>query len=315
MSAFDILGITPDMLPSSDYSDNQTQTKDAFAFKWAKRDTYESEEMKQASYNWLIERYCQNKPENLETLLGENNTEKIILDAGCGSGYSGLILFQKYLKQHHYLGIDISNAVWVAKQRFEELGLSGSFAQSSLTELDFIPDNSIDIIFSEGVLHHTDNTEGSLKYLSKKIKKGGLMMFYVYAKKAPIREFTDDYIREQLLPLTDEEAWEKLKPLTQLGIKLGKLDTQITIDQDIDVLGIKKGSYDLQRFFYWHICKMYYRSEFAFDEMNHINFDWFRPLNCHRHTPEEIRTWCEDINLDIELMNIQESGITVVARK
>ena len=49
--------------------------------------------------------------------------------------------------------------------------------------------------------------------------------------------------------------------------------------------------------------------------MNHINFDWFKPLNCHRHTPEEIYAYCEESKLNIEHMNIQEAGITVVARK
>ena len=60
---------------------------------------------------------------------------------------------------------------------------------------------------------------------------------------------------------------------------------------------------------------MYYRPEYSFDEINHINFDWFRPLNCHRHTPEEIKRYCEEAKLTIEHMNIQEAGITVVAVK
>ena len=49
--------------------------------------------------------------------------------------------------------------------------------------------------------------------------------------------------------------------------------------------------------------------------MNHVNFDWFRPLNCHRHTVEEVEKWCKDTSLTIEHMDVQESGITVVAIK
>ena len=60
---------------------------------------------------------------------------------------------------------------------------------------------------------------------------------------------------------------------------------------------------------------MFYRPEFSLEEMNHINFDWFRPLNCHRHTKEEIMKFCHNANLEIEHLNVQESGITVVARK
>jgi len=104
-----------------------------------------------------------------------------------------------------------------------------------------------------------------------------------------------------------------LEPLTELGESLGRLGVQITVPKDIPYLGIKHGTYDLQRFFYWHICKMYYRPEYSLDELNHINFDWFRPHNCHRHTPDEVRAFCREAGLDIEHMNVQESGITVVA--
>lgn len=49
--------------------------------------------------------------------------------------------------------------------------------------------------------------------------------------------------------------------------------------------------------------------------MSHINFDCFRPLNCHRQTSEEISSWCAEAGLEIEHMAIQEAGITVVARR
>ena len=140
-------------------------------------------------------------------------------------------------------------------------------------------------------------------------------MFYVYRKKAAIREFTDDYIREKTKDLTDEEAWEALEPLTKLGVSLGKINVQIEIQDDIPFLGIKKGKMDLQRFFYWNICKLFYRPEIDIEVMNHINFDWFRPLNCHRHTKEEVIAFCNNSSLQIENIHVEDSGITVVARK
>jgi len=130
-----------------------------------------------------------------------------------------------------------------------------------------------------------------------------------------IREFTDDYVREKLRTLTDEQAWKALEPLTLLGRELGKLNVDINVPKDIPFLGIKAGKLDLQRFFYWNICKTFYREDFSMDEMNHINFDWFRPLNCHRHTESEVRLWCEEAKLSIEHMDVSDSGITVVALK
>ncbi|HEY9634167.1 MAG TPA: class I SAM-dependent methyltransferase [Coleofasciculaceae cyanobacterium] len=313
MSAFQRLGLDPSLIEvKHQYSDAQEQTQNTFAFKWSKRDTYESEAVKSEAKRWLFERYCDNKPEVLaQWLEGER---KIILDAGCGSGFSALLFFADYLKNHDYLGVDISSAVDVARTRFQEIGYPGEFLQVSLLEIP-IEDESIDIIFSEGVLHHTDNTEASINYLATKLRTGGRFLFYVYAKKAVIREFTDDYVREQLQKLSDEEAWEALKPLTKLGSELGKLNIEIDVPEDIPFLKIAKGKMDLQRFFYWNICKLFYRPDYSLEEMNHINFDWFRPLNCHRHTKEEIISYCENANLMIEQINVQESGITVVARK
>ncbi|MEZ0372571.1 MAG: class I SAM-dependent methyltransferase, partial [Candidatus Sericytochromatia bacterium] len=235
-------------------------------------------------------------------------------DAGCGSGFSALLFFGEHLRQHDYLGIDISDAVEVARTRFAEAGFPGDFLQADLQQLP-LGDESVDMIFSEGVLHHTDSTEASLRALARKLKPGGRFLFYVYARKAVVREFTDDLIREALRPLSDEQAWESLKPLTRLGESLGKLGVEIEVPEDIPYLGIKQGRYDLQRFFYWNICKAFYRPDFALEEMNHVNFDWFRPLNCHRQTPEEVRAWCQTSGLEIETINVQEAGITVVARK
>jgi len=290
----------------------QEQTSKAFGFKWSKRDTYESAAVQSTSRQWLLERYCDNDPARLRAwLAGER---KIILDAGCGAGYSALLFFGDHLKDHDYLGVDISEAVEVAKTRFSEAGYPGDFLRMNLLDLP-LPHQSIDLIFAEGVLHHTDSTEKAIKSLSRLLKAGGRFLFYVYAKKAVIREFTDDHIRQALQSLSDEEAWRALEPLTKLGIALGRLGLEIEVPEDIPFLGIRHGKIDLQRFFYWNICKMFYHPEFSFDELNHVNFDWFRPLNCHRQTPEEVVRWCNEAGLKIEHINIQEAGISIVAIK
>ena len=314
MSALKRLGITPEKVleHQKKYSVAQEQTRDAFGFKWSKRETYESEAVLENARKWLFERYCDHNPEKLKDWLSGRG--KIILDAGCGSGFSALLFFGDYLKKHDYLGVDISDAIEVARERFSEKGYNGDFLKTSLLDLP-IPDESIDLIFSEGVLHHTDDVQKSIHYLAKKLRKGGYFLFYVYAKKAVVREFTDDYIRSELATMSDEDAWEALKPLTKLGIALGKLDIEIDIPEDIPFLDIKKGRQNLQRFFYWNICKAFYNSDYGLEEMNHINFDWFRPLNCNRHTKEEVVSYCTEAGLIIENMNSQKAGYTVVSQK
>lgn len=312
MSALQRLGIAQVATTNTVYSAAQAQTKEAFEYKWSKRDTYESAAVTSSMQSWLFERYCGGDHSRLAQWL--KGDRKIILDAGCGSGNSAMLFFGDLLKQHDYLGVDISNAVEVARIRFREAGYSADFLQANLLDMP-VPDSSVDMIFSEGVLHHTDSTEKAIKALATKIKPGGRFLFYVYAKKAAIREFTDDFIRRELSGLTDAEVWKTLEPLTKLGIELGRLQLDIDVPEDIPYLGIKAGKLDIQRFFYWNICKAFYREDFTLDEMNHINFDWFRPLNCHRHTEEEIRLWCADASLLIERLDVSESGLTVVAVK
>jgi SAM-dependent methyltransferase len=313
MSALKRLGINrKKALSAEDCSPEQKQTAESFGFKWSKRDTYESESMKNLSKKWMIERYCGGDINKLAEWL--EGARKIILDAGCGSGYSAILFFGDHLKNHDYLGVDISSAVNVAQCRFQETGYPGDFMQMNLIDLP-VPDRSLDLIFSEGVLHHTDSVEESIRYLAEKLKIGGRFLFYVYARKSVVREFTDDLIRKQLQDLDDEQAWQALMPLTRLGRVLGDMKVEIEIPEDIPLLDIEKGKIDLQRFFYWHICKLFYSPDLTLEEMNHINFDWFRPLNCHRHTPEEIMDFCSGAELTIERMDVQKSGVTVVAVK
>lgn len=313
MSAIERLGIDPSVIANyCEVSEMQAQTRDAFGFKWSKRHTYESFAMQENCKRWLLERYCGNDRGCLDRWL--SGGRKIIVEVGCGSGNSAMLLFEDLLKEHDYLGIDISSAVDVARARFEEKGYKGDFLKIDMFKAP-IPDNAVDIVFAEGVLHHTDSTERALKHLAKKLRVGGRFLFYVYARKSVIREFTDDLIRNRLKGMTDEEAWKALEPLTKLGEALGKLQATVEIAEDIPLLELKRGSYDIQRFFYWHICKAYFRPELTLDEMNHINFDWFRPLNCHRHTPEEIKSWCAEAGMRVERMDVQEAGISVVAAK
>jgi SAM-dependent methyltransferase len=173
---------------------------------------------------------------------------------------------------------------------------------------------SFDIVFSEGVMHHTPSTRETLLALARLVRPGGLFAFYVYNRKAPAREFTDDHIREQIADLDPQAAWDALMPLTRLGKALGDLDVELDVPEAVDVLGIPAGKINLQRFFYWYVCKAYYRPEFSLDEMNHINFDWFMPKYCHRQTPDEVRAWCGQAGLTVERLKAEEAGITVLAR-
>jgi SAM-dependent methyltransferase len=289
----------------------QAQTSDTFGFKWQKRDTFESEASLARMRAWLIERYG-----NVADApwLGEYGDQPLLLDAGCGAALSALELIGPVIPRLRDLGVDVSQAVGVARQRFAERGLSGAFLQADISNLP-LADASVDLVFSEGVLHHTNSTERSFHSLARLLRRNGRFMFYVYRRKGPIREFTDDYVRAKLQAMTPQQAWDAMEPLTRLGIALGELNAEVEIPEAIDLFGIPAGRINVQRLFYWHVAKMFYRPDLTLDEMNHINFDWYAPANAFRHSPEEVRQWCGDAGLEIEREVIQEAGITVVARR
>jgi SAM-dependent methyltransferase len=288
----------------------QSQTREAFGFKWAKRDTFEGGV---TSYmrTWLAEKYG-----DLKTApwFAEHGRSPLVLDAGCGAAMSGLALFEPVLDRIHYLGVDVSTAVDVAARRFAERKIEAAFLQADLTQLP-LPPECVDLIFSEGVLHHADNTRAALTAVLRHLKPGGRILFYVYRKKGPIREFTDDYVRDKLQSITPAQGWAAMLQLSKLGKVLGELNVTVDVPEAVDVLEIPAGPIDLQRLFYWHVFKAFYRPEMTLEEMNHINFDWFAPKNAHRQTAEEVRDWCVAAGLMIEREHVEEAGITVIARK
>jgi arsenite methyltransferase len=295
----------------SDVSDAQAQTSDAFGFKWHQRDTFESDVSLARLKSWLIERYGD---VSAAPWWDEYDEHPVVLDAGCGAAMSSLLLFEGVLPRIHYLGADISTAVDVAAKRFGERRLEAAFIQSDLLQLP-LPPESVDVIFSEGVLHHTDSTRGAIEALTPLLKSGGRFLFYVYRRKGPIREFTDDYVRAKLADLPPEQAWKAVDPLTKLGKTLGELQIEVDVPEDVDLLEIPAGRIDLQRLFYWHVFKAYYDPDLTLDEMNHINYDWYAPRNAHRQSPEEVREWCEAAGLEIERERVEEAGITIGARR
>ena len=266
-------------------SKSQDQTESAFNHLWQQRDTYESEAVQKAALAWLVERYGP-----VESLVKAGDK---VLDAGCGGGYSALAYFGPILDEIDYVGVDISEAAFVAQERLQE---RGTFIQADIMDMP-VPDDHYDLVFSEGVLHHTDDTFEALKAITKKAKIGGLVAFYVYRKKGWLREFFDDAVRAAIGPLSDRGAWMALWPLTVFGAALGRLCQPV------------------QRWWYYNVFKAFYRRDYTLPEMHNLNFDWYRPTNCHRQTCMEVMEWLYDLGLSARKFTFEDSGITVVARR
>lgn len=277
----------------------QKQVSDSFGEKWTKSKFGFDE----------IEFEKKIKPIYLE-MMGLTEEElkifnnKIILEVGIGSGSSSK-LWAPQSKEFH--GIDISKSVYAAKESLKNLKHLPILSQADINKLPY-PDESFDIIVSNGVFHHTPNTKESLKNSLKKLKIGGNCIFYIYKKKGPIREFTDDFIRNELSNISYDDAWEKMKQFTDFGKSLSQKKIEITIPTNIEELQIKKGKYDLQRFIYDNFFKCFWNDSWGYDYSNLVNVDWYHPKYCWRHSKEEIIFWCEELKLKINYIIEVQSG-------
>ncbi len=291
----------------------QRQTEESFGFKWSQRGSYESEGFLRTYREWLVGKYGFGSAEEMRAYFAARSR---VMDAGCGGGMSAQVWLDggwRGAGRAEWVGVDISEAVDVARDRLGSAP-GTNFVQADVLQLPF-REGSFDIIFSEGVLHHTPSTERAFKSLVPLLADGGEVMFYVYRKKGPVREFTDDYIRGLVSGMPPERAWELMRPLTRLAQALAGLRAEVEVPEDVPFLEIKAGRHDVQRLIYWHFAKLFWSEGFGFEGSHNVNFDWYHPRYAHRHTEEEVRGWCAESGLTVTHFDAQESGFTVRASR
>jgi len=286
---------------------DQLQTRDSFGFKWRQEHSYGSEAQREVSRQWLIQRYGFADEADMTRYFV---SRRRVLDAGCGGGFTAGILLEG-VRTTPFVGVDISEAVWVAREKLAHLE-AAAFVEADLLALPF-REESFDTIVSEGVLHHTPSTEAALRSVVPLLERGGELLFYVYRRKGPVREYADDLIRAKVAPLPAEEAWAAMRPLTELARVLAEAKAEVTVPEDVPELGIRAGQYDVQRLIYNSFCKLFWNEAFTFEENLHVNFDWYHPRYAHRQSEEEVKAWCASLALRIVHMDVQDSGITVRA--
>jgi len=287
--------------------DGQRQTSDTFGFKWGKTDTYDSPEMHTLALGWMLERYGFDSAREARDHFEAGAP---FLDLGCGGGLTASLWMDGW-EGEDWVGVDISDAIDVASRRLPQ-GPRTHFVQADAMALPFRP-ATFRTVFSEGVLHHTPSTRAALAAAVAMLAPGGEILFYVYRRKSPVREFTDDYVRERLSGLSSEQAWAALRPLTRLGEALAGLHATVELDEGVPLLGIPPGRFDVQRLIYWHFAKLFWNETLTFEANNHVNFDWYTPRYAHRQSEEEVRDWCADLGRTFERVHVDDAGCNVRA--
>lgn len=282
------------------------QTVQSFAQKWATHRYYR--EHTRAFYtDWYLRRYGFGDLAGLGKLIGPLAS---ILDAGTGSGRDALTFVEQ--SGATVYAVDTAREALVLAQR-EINHPRLAFVHADVRHLPF-RDGFFDFINCDQVIHHTPVPRETFEHLRRKLKVGGQICCYVYRRKAVLREFSDDYVRERISHLSAENALQVCEAITKLGRTLARLNVTVDIEEDIPVLGISKGTQDLQRFMHWNVMKCFWNEDFDFFTNNVINFDWYHPQHCFRFEPGEFREWFAD-GWEILAWDVQEAGISCRARK
>ncbi|HXT64039.1 MAG TPA: class I SAM-dependent methyltransferase [Pyrinomonadaceae bacterium] len=100
-----------------------------------------------------------------------------VLEIGCGLGTDGA---QFAKAGAEYTGVDLTEAaIELARKRFELFGLAGEFQVADAENLN-VPNQSFDVVYSHGVLHHTPNIVAAVQEIHRVLRPGGRAIVMLY---------------------------------------------------------------------------------------------------------------------------------------
>ena len=106
----------------------------------------------------------------------EDFNDKEILECGCGGGQHTMFV-APYAKS--ITAVDL-NTTDLAKKRNSKFS-NVEFVEADLAKMDL--QKQFDIVFSIGVVHHTDDPDLTMQNLAKHVKPGGKLIVWVYSKE------------------------------------------------------------------------------------------------------------------------------------
>jgi ubiquinone/menaquinone biosynthesis C-methylase UbiE/uncharacterized protein YbaR (Trm112 family) len=185
-ASYPVLDDTPLMYISS--NSNESDIKQDIQVFW--KDLYhnaysEHESLNQHTLPDLIDKlkemfFARNHLAVHEMPISELKDKKV-LEVGCGAGAHSSLFCKEGAK---ITSLDLTvDRVIATKKKLEIIDKSNSsfVLQGDAENLPF-EDNFFDIVYSNGVLHHTPNTQKSIEEVRRVLKPGGSAVIMLYAK-------------------------------------------------------------------------------------------------------------------------------------
>jgi len=244
-----------------------------------------------AGFGWEWARYPGSLPEDRSIFLDETQLPpeqwdgKTALDAGCGMG--------RYTKVALSLGaevvaFDLSDSILRLIPRARK-DPKLHLVQGDLLSPPFRPD-SFDIIYSQGVIHHTADTRGAFDRLADLVRTDGNLAVWVYGTPGSWASFSTNPLRmgrewiRSLLPLIWVLVWARQLISDTLRLLTTRLPVPVLYALCYPLTWL--GRVPLLKFFTYSV-----HPDFTVRLIE--NFDWLSPPFQTKHTKEEIRDWFE----------------------
>lgn len=107
--------------------------------------------------------------------------DKSVLEIGCGLGTDAINFARTGA---NYTGVDLTErSIELVQRRFAFENLQGNLRTADAENLPFA-DDTFDLIYSHGVLHHTPDTERAINEAHRVLKPGGTAMVMLYHKNS-----------------------------------------------------------------------------------------------------------------------------------
>jgi len=192
--------------------------------------------------------------------------EQKVLDAGCGTGIFSIIFARN--GAGNITGIDISEgSLETARSLKDKFNLESThFQNEDMLKLPFA-DESFDIVWAWGTVHHTTDPFGAIEELIRVLKKEGSILLAVYTKTK--LTFLHEIIRKTLIR-TPKKSWKFLSKV--LAVFLAPV-----------VFFFKKREKSRKG-----------------EKLEELIMDWYFVPIRHHYYPEEIKNFLEEKGFTIE---------------
>jgi SAM-dependent methyltransferase len=193
---------------------------------------------------------------------------KTVLDVGCGMGRFAEVAAAPGAR---VVGVDLSVAVEAAHRNLGDLP-NTAFIQADVFDLP-LRDDSFDLIYSIGVLHHTPDTRAAFEALPRLLRPGGRIAIWVYSNERRLWYLSSDLYRRVTTRMDEARLLRLCRRVAPLGrlyrARLGRyLTPLLPVSNHPDPE--------------WRVLD---------------TFDWYAPKYQWKHSWSEVEGWFEDAGL------------------